>query len=298
MHGFVRLGQSGLHWPNVTEARSNLGQHFAIYCHSPGVRGKDGEMQSAGDAWRLLLQDGLLARHLGMQQLQVVGVLSPRFRSWRDTGAPLAWQGALAAALPDAEDRGERGDRRDCRDRRRQTEFLKDAVRFMSHTSPARLQALLGGAWPRLAEVTGPDGGRCLHATARWGTPEVAAALLESAREAGVLAQVLEQRCDDLSTCLHYAAESNTPEVLRVLLGAGERAGVLDRLLTVDNGDRRTCLDVAVALRRVDVVRVITELPRVFDGGARYCDLEKLMELLGGGDGRQVSVERCRSYGL
>jgi hypothetical protein len=245
-------------------------------------------MQSAGDAWRLLLEDGLLARHLGMQRLQMVGVLSPRFRSWGDTGAPLAWRGALAAALPDAEDRGERGERRHHRDRRERTGFLKDAVRFMSHTSPARLQALLGGAWPRLAEAAGPDGGGCLHAAARWGTPQVAAALLETAREAGVLAQVLEQRCDDLSTCLHYAAESNTPEVLRVLLVAGERAGVLDRLLTADNGDRRTCLDVAVALGRVDVVRVVTGLPRAFDGGARYCDLEKLIEMLGGGDGRRV----------
>jgi hypothetical protein len=83
----------------------------------------------------------------------------------------------------------------------------------------------------------------CLHYAALWGSPETTKTLVETANAVGVLVQLLEDRTEDFSICLNHSAGWGSPEVLAVLLDVADNAGVLERLLKMHDKNYRTCLD-------------------------------------------------------
>ncbi len=167
----------------------------------------------------------MLAGHLNLREIPRMGQVSTSFRCWIDSGSSVMWKNGLEAAL--------------CGDI---DNFAMSAVKFMCNASPEKLREMLGSVWCRVTEVADSQQGGCLNAVARWGSPEVAAALLDAAGSDAARISLLSWRNDKGWNCLHCAALWGSPETTKTLVQATDAAGVLVQLLEDRDNEFAICL--------------------------------------------------------
>jgi hypothetical protein len=212
----------------------------------------------------LMLEEGMLGRHLALADVERLSGVSRSFRRWHDSGRQLAWRAALENTCPSGRVRvladvikgasaealaqlllaaGEQLLRDEAHALGEYPHWRRICLNLAVHSgSLHKLQLLLEHGWGGLVRHQNTQGDSCLHVAVREGSIDMAEALL--AADAGGAGGLLALRNEEGATCLDDAVWAGRLDLVRVLLAAD--AGALRALLA--SRPRARCAVLAVAV--------------------------------------------------
>ena len=230
------------------------------------------------DAFRFILQGGLLSQHLTLREIAMVRMVSRDWETWGAHGQPLVLQAVIAKS-----------------DQAARVHLLQDALMFTTtrcvhellryhgpqlladdieglserkHTflhvaagaaSVPKMRLLLQHGWtPLLLQPTlTAKALSCLHIAALAGNTPMVTALVQAADH--VVAELLLARDFRNYTGLHAAAFAGHADTVRVLLSAAARVGVQAHMLVQNDYKLRSALHLAVQSGCPETVQALLE---------------------------------------